>query len=191
VLSSFNNTRLTLFFATTANIKNPLTVWYTQRIQRMLEFKGMTTKWVKDRDTLKPYLLSRKEIIESTFQNLNEKEIDFLAKETRGLIKEDIINFVQSYLKTGKIVNTSVKGFNTCDPNTGNWAEHLVEINDYRNLYITNNFDFMVVNGFYNTHYTKRWLNFITPLANQLIKILGKNGIYLAPFIGLIGKLKK
>jgi hypothetical protein len=49
----------------------------------------------------------------------------------------------------------------------------------------------MVVNGFYNTHYTKRWLNFITPLANQLIKILGKNGIYLAPFIGLIGKLKK
>lgn len=187
-LSGFSNKKLTLFFATTANIKNPLTVWYTQRIQRLAEFKVKTTKWSKERDTVKPYLLIRKEIIEKSFPNLKPNEIDDLAKETRGLIKEDMMKFVEAYLATGKKVKTKVSGYNTCDPNTGNWAEHLVEINKYEELYRLNKFDFKVVNGFYNTNYAQKWLNIITPIINLLIRIMGNKGIYLAPFIGLEGK---
>ncbi len=188
VLSDFQKQELTLFFATTANIKNPLTVWYTQRIQRMLEFKGMTTKWGKERDSLKPYLLSRKEIIKAQFTHLSASETDQLAIETRGLIKEEIIEFTKDFINSGTLKKSLISGCNTCDPNTGNWAEHLVAIEKYNELFVKNGFDFKVVNGFYNTNYSKKWLNLITPLVNICIKIFGSNGIYLAPFIGIEGK---
>jgi 2-polyprenyl-3-methyl-5-hydroxy-6-metoxy-1,4-benzoquinol methylase len=188
VLSSFPNNNLTLFFATTANIKNPLTVWYTQRIQRKLEYKGMKNKWGKDRDTSIPFIEIRKDIIKQAFPELYLGQIVEMAKATRGMIKPEIIQFVQSYINTGIKGKSSVNGCNTCDPNTGNWAEHLVEIEKYNALFIENGFTFNVDNGFYNTNYNKRWLNLITPFINLCIKILGIQGIYLAPFIGLTGK---
>jgi 2-polyprenyl-3-methyl-5-hydroxy-6-metoxy-1,4-benzoquinol methylase len=187
-LSNFQKQELTLFFATTANIKNPLIVWYTQRIQKMLEFKGMTTKWGKERDSLKPYLQSRKEIIKAHFSGLSQNQIEILATETRGLIKDEIISFSKDYINSGTLKKSLVNGCNTCDPYTGNWAEHLVEIEKYNELFIKNGFSFSVVNGFYNTNYTKQWLNLITPVVNVFIKIAGKNGIFLAPFIGLEGR---
>jgi 2-polyprenyl-3-methyl-5-hydroxy-6-metoxy-1,4-benzoquinol methylase len=189
-LSLFPNKHLALFFATTANIKNPLTVWYTQRIQRKLEFKGMKNKWGKDRDTSIPFLLIRKEIIQQAFTDLNINQIETLAIATRGLIKPEIIQFVQAYIKTGIVGKSNVKGCNTCDPNTGNWAEHLVEVKEYQNLFNKHGFTFNLANGFYNTHYRRQWLNLITPIVNQCIKMFGKHGIYLAPFIGLEGKRK-
>jgi 2-polyprenyl-3-methyl-5-hydroxy-6-metoxy-1,4-benzoquinol methylase len=187
-LSNFQNQELTLFFATTANIKNPLTVWYTQRIQRMLEFKGMTTKWGKERDSLKPYLQSRQEIIKAHFSGLSQNHIEILSTETRGLIKEDIINFTKDFINSGTLKKSLINGCNTCDPYTGNWAEHLVSLENYNELFIKNGFSFSVVNGFYNTNYNKKWLNLITPIVNVFIKIAGRNGIYLAPFIGLEGR---
>lgn len=190
-LQTIPNKDLTVFFATTANIKNPLTVWYTKRIQRMLEFKGMTTKWGKERDTLKPYFDSRKEIIKHEFPQLNEDEINALATATRGLIKHDIFADVTQYINTGEITESIVSGANTCDPYTGNWAEHLIEIEQYKKLYVQNGFDFIVVNGFYNTSYSIKMLNLITPCINYCIKKLGSKGIYLAPFIGLEGKINR
>jgi 2-polyprenyl-3-methyl-5-hydroxy-6-metoxy-1,4-benzoquinol methylase len=181
---------LTLFFATTANIKNPLTVWYTQRIQKMLEFKGMTTKWGKERDTLKPYLTVRYEIIQQNYPELKHEEVNRLAKATRGLIKEDMIKAIDAYKSLNILPAIAVSGLNTCDPHTGNWAEHLVEIEKYKTLFKNNGFEFQVVNGFYNTNYSKKWLNIITPLINSIIKKFGKNGINLAPFIGLQGSMK-
>jgi 2-polyprenyl-3-methyl-5-hydroxy-6-metoxy-1,4-benzoquinol methylase len=187
-LSNFQNQELTLFFATTANIKNPLTVWYTQRIQRMLEFKGMTTKWGKERDSLKPYLQSRKEIIKAHFSGLSQNQIEILSTETRGLIKEEIISFTKDFINSGTLKKSLINGCNTCDPYTGNWAEHLVEIENYKELFINSGFSFSVVNGFYNTNYSQKWLNLITPLVNVCIKIFRSKGIYLAPFIGLEGR---
>jgi 2-polyprenyl-3-methyl-5-hydroxy-6-metoxy-1,4-benzoquinol methylase len=187
-LSKIPNEGLTLFFATTANIKNPLTVWYTQRIQRMLEFKGMTTKWGKERDSLKPYLQSRKEIIKAHFSGLNQNQIEILATETRGLIKDEIISFSKDYIDSGTLKKSLVNGCNTCDPYTGNWAEHLVETEQYKQLFTKNGFSFTIENGFYNTNYAAKWLNLITPLVNRSITALGQYGIYLAPFVGLKGK---
>lgn len=190
-LKQIPNKGLSLFFATTANIKNPLTVWYTNRIQRMLEFKGMTTKWGKERDTLKPYLLSRREIIETAFPQLNKNEIEQLAKATRGLMKDEIVKVVHEFNHTSKMPILSVSGYNTCDPYTGNWAEHLVETNVYQNLFEKNGFQFQICNGFYNVNYQQKWINLITPIINFLMRLFGKQGIYLAPFIGLKGKLKQ
>jgi hypothetical protein len=156
----------------------------------MLEFKGMTTKWGKERDSLKPYLFSRKEIIAAQFPDLNSSQIEQLATETRGLIKKEIISFSQDFISSGTLKKSLIIGCNTCDPYTGNWAEHLVPIEKYNELFVKNGFDFKVLNGFYNTNYNKKWLNLITPLINIFIKISGKNGIYLAPFIGLQGYMK-
>lgn len=190
-LASFSDKELTLFFATTANIKNPLTVWYTERIQRMLELKGMTTKWGKERDTLKPYLQIRKEILAEEFTSLKSNEIEQLALVTKGLIKADIVSYTQAYMDTGVLEKTTVRGFNTCDPHTGNWAEHLVAIDEYEDLFHKNKFDFEVINGFYNTNYAQKLLNLITPVINYLIRITGNRAVYLAPFIGLAGKKLK
>lgn len=187
-LRNIPHRELTLFFATTANYHNPLTVLYTNKIQRMLEFKGMTTKWGKERDTLQPYLITRRKIIESAHTELNNQEINQLAEVTRGLIKEDIHKVVAQYKQTGKIPNANVGGYNTCDPNTGNWAEHLVPLAAYKLLFEKNGFRFELQNGFYNTHYNKKWLNLITPAINFIIRKLGAKGIYFAPFIGLEGK---
>ncbi len=190
-LASFSSKELTLFFATTANIKNPLTVWYTERIQRMLELKGMTTKWGKERDTLKPYLQIRKEILAEQFASLKANETEQLALATRGLIKADIVIYTQAYMNKGVLEKTTVQGCNTCDPNTGNWAEHLLEIEVYEDLFYKNKFDFAVINGFYNTNYAQKLLNLITPIINYMIRITGKRAVYLSPFIGLEGKSLK
>ena len=113
-----------------------------------------------------------------------------MAIQTRGLIKEEIIAGIEEYLKVGILPKLNVAGCNTCDPNTGNWAEHLIATAEYEKLFVSNGFDFKVVNGFYNTNYNKKWLNLITPIVNLKIKLFGKFGIYLAPFIGLQGKIK-
>jgi hypothetical protein len=154
----------------------------------MVEYKGMTTKWGKERDSLKPYLQSRKEIIKAHVSGMNQNQIELIATETRGLIKEEIISFTRDFINSGTLKKSVISGFNTCDPYTGNWAEHLVELEKYNDLFIKNGFSFSVVNGFYNTNYKKQWLNLITPIVNVFIKTAGRYGIYLAPFIGLEGR---
>ncbi len=181
---------LTLFFATTANIKNPLTVWYTKRIQKRVEFRGMTTKWGKERDALKPFLQIRKEIIAGAFPQLSDAEIAQLALCSRGLIKRDILNLVSNYTQTKTLPKNDSLDFNTCDPHTGNWAEHLVETDVYATLFQKNGFDFKLRNGFYNTSYAQQIFNLITPIINFFIRNSGKRGIYLAPFIAFEGKRK-
>ncbi|MFN4811321.1 MAG: methyltransferase domain-containing protein [Bacteroidota bacterium] len=190
-LSAIPSDKLNLFFATTANINNPLTVWYTQRIQRMLEFKGMANKWGKERDTTKPFLISRQEIILDVMPSIEQAALHQIAKATRGLMKSEIEEATKSYMKNKQINVKPASGCNTCDPYTGNWAEHLLPIETYEQLFKQNGFSFSAVSGFYNTNYAKKWLNLFTPLVNMMIKILGHKGTYLSPFIGLKGVAKK
>ena len=67
-----------------------------------------------------------KNIIKSYDNNLHTNEIETLAYQTRGLIKDDIINYIK-YYKSVDFEKRIPEGQNTCDPITGNWAEHLLD----------------------------------------------------------------
>jgi hypothetical protein len=80
---------------------------------------------------------------------------------------------------------------NTCDPFTGNRTENLLPIENYKKYFEANGFNFDVNAGFYNTNYSQKVFNLITPFVNKLISESPKDRIYLAPFIGLQGKINK
>lgn len=189
--STIQNKDLILFLATTANEKNILTDIYTKRIHNRSEYQDRERKWgFKQRDSYNAYCDIRKSIISESYKNLTSKEVDLLAKLTRGLIKEDIILAVNEYVKNGKRPDPIKHPTNTCDPMTGNWAEHLVSLTDYKKLIEKNDFSLNIICGFYNTHYKLKILNIITSIANMVIKKLTFTSIYGAPFIVLYCKKK-
>ncbi|NMA49966.1 MAG: hypothetical protein GX947_09445 [Tissierellia bacterium] len=59
---------------------------------------------------------------------LAEEQIQILADKTIGLIEQDIKKSIDIYIQDGKLPKVDQKyPSNTCDPYTGNWAEHLLD----------------------------------------------------------------
>lgn len=89
----------------------------------------------KKRDSLRAYFDIRREFIEGYLEEirreLEETEIIALSFLTRGQNIEDIKKSVNVYLESG-ILPTEDKFFryNTCDPYTGNWAEHVIHFEE-------------------------------------------------------------
>jgi len=187
-LNKVSGENLNVFMATTANEKNILVDVYTKKMQRKAEFEYASGKWDKGRDSKKPYSIIRKEILLENYPNLQRKELMELVICSRGLIKSDILVMAEKYLKDGIMPQKPVHPSNTCDPLTGNRSENLLSIEHYKNLFINNGFSFDVYAGFYNTNYSQKVLNFITPSINNIISKSPQNRISLAPFIGFQGK---
>lgn len=120
----------TLYFNTGANPENLLITRRLMKYQYTAEHVGKEKSfgW-KERDTYAPFLKIRKEIIQNYHPHLNENDIDLLAQKSRGLNKKDIELLVDSFLETGTINYVMKHPTNTCDPQTGNWTEHLIDLN--------------------------------------------------------------
>jgi len=74
-----------------ANIRNPYVRRRLQRIHFEAEYCQRKRKWGhKERDTLRPYLEIRQEIIAQLAPDLPQETIHFLAQATRGLRKDDM-----------------------------------------------------------------------------------------------------
>ncbi len=187
--NKINSDKLLLFLSTTANEKNPLVNRYTKRLQKNFELKGSPIAWGDKRiDPKNSGLQQRKRIIENAFPEIKEETVLALAKATRGKIKSDILVEVKHFLLSGKFPQELMHPTNTCQPDTGSWVEHLLPLSEYEFLINKNGFRFSYVNGFYNTHYSQHYLNWITPSVNFAICKLGKNATALAPFISLLAE---
>ena len=86
----------------------------------------------KERDSIYAYRDIRRNIIEEYIKEnniqLSEEQIQILVDRTIGLIEQDIKKSVDIYLQNGKLPKVDQKyPSNTCDPYTGNWAEHLMD----------------------------------------------------------------
>ena len=145
----------------------------------------------KRRDSLKSYLQVRRELITQQLKLrnviVNEKEIEQLAKNTRGLIKEDIDKSVDEYIESGKIPQALQHPTNTCDPYTGNWMEHLFNPYIIKKVLVEGGFEARILNGYYGFYLSplkKLAVNFM----NISISLLKKEGIGLAPFYIIYGK---
>lgn len=187
--SAIESDKLLLFLSTTANEKNPLVNWYTKKLQRNFELKGNPVAWgEKKLDPEHSGLNQRRKIIANAFPDLPEDKVTSLAKATRGRMKSDVISDVNAYKQSGILPKELIHPTNTCSPESGSWVEHLLPLSEYENLIKKNNFRYGFINGFYNTSYAQFYLNWVTPMVNAGIKVLGKNGTFLAPFISILAE---
>jgi 2-polyprenyl-3-methyl-5-hydroxy-6-metoxy-1,4-benzoquinol methylase len=170
-----------LYFMTSANGSNPYVKRKLQKIHYKAEYVGSKKqKGWKERDSNLPFLEIRKNMISETFSDVSPEKILILAKNTRGLFGEDILNFAENQLTTGVFKNIIEHPTNTCDPLTGNWAEHIIDIKSLRKMIENKNTLVKFTNSFYSYSDTKI-LNFPKYVINFLMKILGNQNLFLSP----------
>lgn len=182
---------LSVVMASGANSQNFLVKKRLKRTQLELEYKDRENKFGhKDRDSLRSYLSVRKDMICEHIQELNksltEYEINQLSKKTRGKIENDIRKSVDEYLKTGIFPEELKDPTNTCDPITGNWAEHFMDPFQLKRILSKEGFNACVLSGYYgrSKNVLKRS---IAVFLNILISALRKQSIKIAPFYAIYG----
>lgn len=193
-LKHLSNNKLTIFMSSGANVYNPLIKRSLMKIQLETEYRDREIKYGhKERDCSKAYFDVRKNIIQSVLEKINrklsEKEINQLARATRGKIESDIKICVHNYLETLKIPNEPDHPTNTCDPYTGNWAEHLLDQHHLIKVLSSTNLKASILSGYYgyNENYIK---NIISKFLNFGIRVFKKQGIRIAPFYSIYGKFE-
>lgn len=191
-IPSLSNNPMSVVMSSGANIFNLLIRKRLTRKQLEAEFEDREKKYGhKERDCLKSYLSSRKDMILKYSKKLNkvlgEKEIEQLARMTRGKIEADIQKCVDEYFKTGKFPQEPNHPTNTCDPHTGNWMEHLMNPYCLANILSKRGFKVFVLSGYYgrSENTTKRFLG---KVLNIFINIFKEQGIKIAPFYTIYGK---
>lgn len=187
-VSDLSNGPFNVVMASGANPLNPRIRKRLTRLHMKAEYTDRPRMWGhKERDCLRAYLDVRKEIVSQHAPSLPTAKIDLLARATRGLIQPEIEACVDDYLTTGKISRQPDHPTNTCDPYTGNWAEHLMNINHLRRVLLNNCFKVDILPGYYGNSYSplKR---VAARLLNYLITYLKAKGLMLSPFYTIYGR---
>jgi len=123
-----------VFFYSGANSYNPQIVQELSIAHDKIERvdREYTPGW-KNRDSLRAYSTIRADIIKNHYLDLHLPEpeectLDVLTEKTRGLMIYDIKNAIDTFLTDGTLPVPDTRfPSNTCDPMTGNWAEHLMD----------------------------------------------------------------
>lgn len=89
----------------------------------------------------------RRDYIKKIQPEMSDRELDYWADNTRGLIYSDVERAVES-----QSPNLLLDPDNTCDPATGSWTERILPIDDYRQLLIPYGLKLTVLPGRYNEH---------------------------------------
>lgn len=168
-----------------ANIKNR---WYVKAVTRQhlkAEFQDRQKQWGhKDRDALKAYFEIRKEIISGYAPELKSEQVEQLARETRGLMKDDIERCVEEFRTNGKHSYVPDHPTNTCDPLTGNWCEHLMEQGWLKRKVEEGGFKAQIVPGTYP--FTGNPIKKLKKAGvNTLIRLIGESSLFVSPYIML------
>jgi hypothetical protein len=108
-----------------------------------------------------------------------------LVKLTRGRAFQDFTGTVNLYLRKQPIPPVEFLRTNTCDCKTGVWAENLITKNEYFDIIYAAGFKAGYTAGFWDTNYKYKFINLITASLNNIIRIMGKKGYWLAPFVNI------
>ncbi len=166
---------------------NMLMVFTTGSVRSNVLKSGKLRKYML-RGEANTYLPIRKQFISEKYPCINSSEIEKLAKLSRGLIFSDIIQFVDTYLRTNTLPIVNVDKYNTCDPRTGSWIERILSKKEYRKIINDNHFQVTFENGFYNECRNNRILSVTAKIANFFIRRFGLLGSKFTPFIILTVK---
>ena len=179
-----------LAFITSANGANPMVAKRLKKIHAISENIGFekSNQW-KEIDTHLPYLEIRRNLIQKQFPNLEQNQLDELALRTRGLQKEDMYNKIEKYLNTGIFDYKPNHPTNTCDPYTGNWNEHLIDLDALQYRLKNLGYTTQILNTTYAKS-TNSLLNLPKSILNTIIGFVPRNLLCLSPmYILKINKL--
>lgn len=181
-LASLRSPSFRIVYASGANSENPLCKYNLKKQQLNAEFKTRKKKYGhKDRDSILPYLEVRKRIISTYAPDLSPEVVKKIAIQTRGLIEPAIHKCVDEYRFKGSIDYRNSHPTNTCDPNTGNWCEHLINFNWLQKTVQEAGFSAKILAGCYHTS-SPMPKKIAKIILNVLIYILGRRGMLLAPY---------
>lgn len=173
---------LNLLYASGANGYNPRYVRQVKRMQISIETEPQPVEFGhKDRDSLRPYMDLRREIVRAAAPDLSDSVVDDLATRSRGLMVGDIERLVVEPYRAGLPTYLPAHPTNTCDPLTGNWCEQLLDFDrltvmaDQAGFSARLGFGRYALAGTLGQDAVRRSLN----LAMTLLR---KNGIRLAPY---------
>lgn len=187
---SDNNLRV--FFSSGANPYNPVIKRKLVKNHYRCELSDREQKFgSKKRDPLEAYSKIRRKLIKDLNPDLSEDQVDYLVTATKGLIEYDIKKAVNEFSTSGTVTlkqKYPQYPSNTCDPYTGNWAEHLMDIYQLRNVLQSQNFQADIWRGYYGDSNTLLKCLAARSL-NLLIKNLGRRGMALSPFFTLCGNV--
>jgi len=162
------NPALQMIFTTRANPCNPLKLNKLRKMMTDVEANF--------------FFPMREEYIGKNYANLKSDVIMELARRTRGRTYIDVNKAVDDYINTGNFPN-EIERFNTCDPQSGNWVERILSLNEYRKVVEDNGFRVEFLKGFYNTNRRNPLLSFAVKFINCLIRYSGALGRVGAPYI--------
>lgn len=173
---------LRLVYASGANIENPRYVRKVKRMQIEYEYKNREKTWWDDEsDSLRSYLDRRRDMISSYAPDLSFELVEQLALSTRGLIQRDIEKCIDEFRRKGSISYHIDHPTNTCDPDTGNWCEHLMNLKWLEQVVRNQNFSVEILTGCYSMGGSLP-KNIVKALINVLIRLLGRRGMLLSPY---------
>ena len=104
-----------------------------------------------------------------------------MAHQTRGLMKEDIITYVTCY-SSDNFEKRLPSDSNTCDPLTGNWAEHLLDFNKIIEI-TTKSFKVEIVPGFLSSILFLFVRRVKRNILNLIWSLIPRLGLKFSPFI--------
>ena len=191
-LPEFSQQQLCFALASGANALNPRTRKELSKVQVKAELQGKPAEYgQKERDNTKAYYKIREEIIATYVNKLSVKlpldVIEILTKNTRGMYVPDINRCIDQYVNQGLIPPEPKHPTDTCDPYTGNWAEHQLNPHALADVLVSAGFQPEVVKGYYgySSNLVKRQVG---RGLNRAISILFNNGIKLSPYFILCGQ---
>jgi 2-polyprenyl-3-methyl-5-hydroxy-6-metoxy-1,4-benzoquinol methylase len=183
---------LTLVMASSANAAHPLVRRRTMRFQRQVELTARPGEWGhKERDSLQPYRAIRRQIVLDRLAlrgiAADPTAVERLAAATRGLANADVQSAVDRFAESAGYPPEPDHPTNTCDPHTGNWAEHLMDPFALASLLEREGFAVRVDGGYYGTAnaFPKREAG---RLLNAGIRMLGPRSLNIAPYYAIVAR---
>jgi hypothetical protein len=168
------NNKMILLFTTASTPFNPLVGRRLRRFMKGCESGTLATP---------NYFSRREQFIRRHYPRFSPQEVELWSRRTRGLVYADI----RQSIDAGRLPSPADK-HNTCDPETGNWAERILPIRAYRSLLSACGYTLSVGKGFYNTRRRNRLFALACRCLNALIRHSGRPGLLLSPFITLCCK---
>ena len=181
-LKNISNNNFRIILGSGANERNPIIKRQLQKKHHLFEYTTRpATYGYKQRDSLKSFLKIREEIISESNPDLDNNTVKMLAHKTRGLIKKDILNSVDDFIKDGNMTYSPNHPTNSCDPLNGNWNEQLMNPDWLKDILNSEGFKAKVLPGFWGEA-TQRFKTISKRLINVFIVFSGRYNLLASPY---------
>lgn len=132
------------------------------------------------------YREQRRQYIKEMWPDTTEADLRQLVKITRGRAFTDFTNAVQLYFNKATIPVIPYLSTNTCDCSNGVWAENIIPRKAYSLIVEKAGLRLEYTPGFWDTNYGNKAINILTRCFNVMVRILGRKGYWLSPFVNII-----